>query len=502
MAIQVWALGTYVALFENSVILSGTTYTDSGTYTFHVGPVMSELAGAGWTGPTRMWARTGVLTRLQAVNHGPNVRGRGLRWRLLVCRRDARRHRAQRRARRYALGTCGSRTVFGEGVVVHRRTCPERRKQLVQSGRSASSDSDRHRRRRTPITASIDMHWGVHGDASMARRAGRGCVQPVRPAGATSWQRVGTPQSTTTMSGRVTIRRRLCRGGVRVGVITDAPQSLTGRSVRSDVALLRWQAVEWVNGFPDMSHYEVEELERGGVGRRCWWDHGHADIDLRGGQLDLNHRVRAVPRVGGSHPVVSGPTLTVARQFFRGISRAGRSVAGRGCAVWLGPSLMATGRRSPAIPSRCPPTGGKSWGNTGARLGGGDVGWVHRNLSVGPVRVYRIRAGNSTSGPALGRWRRRTEVANRLLSRADYDGCVGDRVVVDHCPATTLSRCCPTRLTAIPPTVSHVERSGHGPTRRTGCPTPGREPVPGLSPGITGFGPARPWDTALGPRNR
>ena len=62
--IDFWALGTYKALFEISGRLSGNTYTDSATYTFHVGPVADLELKAAWDAP-------GVLT-LTALNHGPD----------------------------------------------------------------------------------------------------------------------------------------------------------------------------------------------------------------------------------------------------------------------------------------------------------------------------------------------------------------------------------------------------------------------------------------------
>ena len=46
--IEFSTLGTYKALYEITGSLSGTTYTDSETYTFHVGPVADlEVRDAG-----------------------------------------------------------------------------------------------------------------------------------------------------------------------------------------------------------------------------------------------------------------------------------------------------------------------------------------------------------------------------------------------------------------------------------------------------------------------
>ena len=66
-----WALGTYKALFEIEATKSGTTYTDSGTYTFHVGPVAElEVRDA----PARSLAEPGRRAyTVVARNHGPDT---------------------------------------------------------------------------------------------------------------------------------------------------------------------------------------------------------------------------------------------------------------------------------------------------------------------------------------------------------------------------------------------------------------------------------------------
>ena len=63
--VDFWALGTYKALYGISGRLSGATYTDSGTYTFHVGPISDLEAEAAW-------ARPGVFI-VTARNNGPDI---------------------------------------------------------------------------------------------------------------------------------------------------------------------------------------------------------------------------------------------------------------------------------------------------------------------------------------------------------------------------------------------------------------------------------------------
>ena len=65
LRIEFGALGTYVALFEIEGTKTGTKYTDSGAYTFHVGPVAElEVSAAGQT------PDGGVA--ITAVNNGPD----------------------------------------------------------------------------------------------------------------------------------------------------------------------------------------------------------------------------------------------------------------------------------------------------------------------------------------------------------------------------------------------------------------------------------------------
>ena len=71
--IEFGALGTYVALFEIEGTKSGTTYTDSGTYTFHVGPV-AELAVRGLRAdePAAGVEPGQTALTVVAVNNGPD----------------------------------------------------------------------------------------------------------------------------------------------------------------------------------------------------------------------------------------------------------------------------------------------------------------------------------------------------------------------------------------------------------------------------------------------
>ena len=69
--IDFWEMGTYKALFGIAGRLSGTTYTDSGTYTFHVGPVSDLEVRDG--GASRAVAAGQTAYTVMAVNNGPDA---------------------------------------------------------------------------------------------------------------------------------------------------------------------------------------------------------------------------------------------------------------------------------------------------------------------------------------------------------------------------------------------------------------------------------------------
>ena len=69
--VDLWAMGTYEALYGISGRLSGSTYTDSGTYIFHVGPIADlEVMDAGAN--PEVAADQSAYTIL-AVNNGPDT---------------------------------------------------------------------------------------------------------------------------------------------------------------------------------------------------------------------------------------------------------------------------------------------------------------------------------------------------------------------------------------------------------------------------------------------
>ena len=178
--------------------------------------------------------------------------------------------------------------------------------------------------------------------------------------------------------------------------------------------ILMWQPVERVNGF-EVTQYEVQRA--GSPWTTLADDVGgtvYVDMNLRPGQL-TQYRVRAVNifGVGGpwSSPTLTGPDAPgdfTAEQLASGAVRL----------TWIRPD--GNGADITGYTIQVSTNAGGSWAGTGARPGADDTSWIHRNLSVGPVRLYRIRA-STAHGP--GPWAQATSAeVGRPFLIANYDG--------------------------------------------------------------------------------
>ena len=170
VVIQFWALGTYEVLFEITGTVSGNTYTDSGTYTFHVGPVAElEVRDAGASPEV---ARGKRAYAIEAVNHGP---GRRLRRRGHGCRRTGGRQGPPQPGR--LLRSLLRRTWPLRGSLDRRRAGGRGNSPLVWP--EQFGDPDRHRRGKTrsppPSRATQDYTVCIDGDGVDVGR-----LQPVR----------------------------------------------------------------------------------------------------------------------------------------------------------------------------------------------------------------------------------------------------------------------------------------------------------------------------------
>ena len=377
------ALGTYSVLFEIEATKSGTTYSDSGTYTFHVGPV-AELEVR--DDPAHSLAEPGQRAyTVVAVNQGPDT-APAVRVRLTGVPEGA---EAVTTRGEYAHGSCGEDGLcqgvwtIGEMVDAASRSAEGRNEGEVLTIIPPSSGGG-------PITAAIEntqdysvtidgtTHTASYYDYLDHNDAAEVALRPAPSAGPPS-----RPERPTVI--------RL-----------------------PSFALVQWPPLEYLNGFR-VTHYEVQrsaspwETVADDVGGGVY-----VDTDVRPGQL-TRYRVRAVNEAGGSSywslPMNTGPDAPgdfTAEQLQNGEVRL----------TWTKPD--GNGADITGYTIQVSTNAGGSWAGTGARPGADDTSWVHRNLSVGPVRLYRIRA-STANGP--GPWAQATSAeVGRPFLIANYDG--------------------------------------------------------------------------------
>ena len=389
--IEFAALGTYVVLYEIEATIFGTTYTDSGTYTFHVGPV-SELEVR--DDPAYSLAEPGRRAyTILARNHGPDTTP-AVDVTLSGVPEGAKTVASQGI---YTQGACGENGLcegvwsVGEMLDTASRVARGQTEGEVLTIIPPGSGGD-------PITAVIEnardysvviegtTHTTGYYDYLDHNNEAEIALRPTPRQGPP-----GRPERPT---------------------VTRIPSA--GQRFPS-FALVQWQPVEELNGFK-VTRYEVQraasawETIAGDVGGTMY-----VDMDVRPGQL-MRYRVRAVNEAGGygpwSLPMLTGPDAPgdfVAEQLRDGEVRL----------TWSKPD--GNGAEVTGFTLQVSTNGGESWASAGARLGAGDTSWVHSNLSVGPARLYRIRAGTA-HGP--GPWAQATsaEVGTPVLTADYFDG--------------------------------------------------------------------------------
>ena len=420
-------MGTYKALYEIIGTLSGTTYTDSATYTFHVGPMADLEVRDGGASPAVATGRRAYT--VEAVNNGPSAAA-AIEVKLTGVPEGAVADPGQGS---YAQGAC--RSGLCEGVwTVGELAAPETAR---LSGRSTSAtlaiiaDGD-------PITATIesarDYTVCIDGNGGDVAASSRSACE----AGGNSWHSAEYYDHTTSdcfdsAGQKVDASSRSdceATGGnswysndrdVRIasqpGTGTGYPDAPAGvRVVETSVAnILMWQPVERVNGF-EVTHYEVQRQASpwttlaDDVGGTVY-----ADMDVRPGQL-TPYRVRAVNRLGGPGPW-SSPTLTAPDA--PGDFTAEQLQGGEVRLTWTKPD--GNGAAIIGYTIQVSTNGGQSWSDTGANLGADDTSWTHSNLSVGPVRLYRIRA-STAHGPGPWAQAASADVAAPELAAYYLDG--------------------------------------------------------------------------------
>ena len=361
-------LGTYVALLEIIGELSGTTYTDSAPYAFHVGPladleVRDAGANQGVAGNRRAYT-------IEAVNHGPSDAG-AVEVALTGVPQGAVADPSQGS---YTQGAC--QAGLCEGVwIIGGLEAPET---VPFSGKSASAtlaitaDGD-------PVTATIESarDYTVCIDGigiDVAASSESACE-----AGGNTWH---SAEYYEPYPGNNTAQIA-SHAGTGEGH-PDAPSGL--RVVETPVAnIIMWQPVERVNGH-EVTHYQVQRSAS------PWTmlpnnPTGTIYVDMTGGGQLLPYRVRAVNGFGAPGPW-SLPSLTApdapgdftAAQLSDGVVEL----------TWTRPD--GNGAEIDGYTLQVSTDGGGSWADVGAQLDGGDTAWVHRDASLGAGRLYRIRA--------------------------------------------------------------------------------------------------------------
>ncbi len=353
-AIQFWALGTYVALYEITGTFSGTTYTDSGTYIFHVGPVAElEVRDAGANPEVASGKRAYTI---EAVNNGPDAVSNAV-----VTLADVPEGvRVAASQGDYYEAFCGENGLC-EGVwTIGELAAPET---ASVSGQSTSAtlaiitNGD-------PITATIESARDYTVCIDDEAKDVAASTESACEAGGNSWHSAEYYDYTTSdcfdnAGEKVDVSSRsdceATTGNTWYSNDTDvriASQPGTGQghpdvpqSLRVDkfgpLALLRWQAPEsgQVNGL-DVTHYQVE---RNGV-MLAEAVGGTMYVDLHGGAVNQSYRVRAVNVFGvpgpWSLPAGAGGTLEQPEELGAptGLTATPGSGVGRIDLSWFAPS--------------------------------------------------------------------------------------------------------------------------------------------------------------------
>ena len=335
-----------------------TTYTDTGTYTFHVGPIAELEVRDPKDDPvvaTDQWTYT-----VEAVNNGPDA-APAVRVSLTNVPEGA---EATASEGGYAHSACQNGLCEGVWTIGGLGEAEARRASGRTEGAILTLVTDADPITADPITATVrntqDYSVTIDGAEHSTHY----------------FDHIGGNNTAT-----ITARQGTGEGH------PDAPGGVT--VMETSVAnILMWEPVERVNGHR-VSHYQVQrsaspwaepEIARGLV-----W----ADLHLRPGQL-MQYRVRGVNifGVGGpwSVPTTTGPDAPgyfTTEQLQNGEVRL----------TWTRPD--GNGSDITGYTIQVSTNGGQSWSNTGAQLGADDTSWVHSNLSVGPVRLYRIRASTA-----------------------------------------------------------------------------------------------------------
>ena len=370
--IEFETLGTYVALFEIEATKSGTKYTDSGTYTFHVGPVADlEVRDAGASPEVfaGKWAYT-----VRALNHGPNIPP-AAQVTLTGVPEDV---EAIVSEGSYAQGTCQNGLCQGVWTIGELSALDARRASGLSEGPILTLITDDANI--APITAAIASTQ----DYSVCIASDGDDVDAATEAACTATS--GNTWHSTNYydyipaNNTATIAARAGSGGED----PDAPSSLSimGTPIGN---VLVWEPVEEVNRFA-VTHYEVERWTSQWIplaGRVA----GTVYLDPEG-RANADYRVRAVNIFGVPGPwAITGRPPDMPGNFTVALSDSGNAAV----LSWTEPTSPSpiTGY---VIDISDSPDGDSRTDD--ATVGGNVTTWTHTGLSPGDAKFYRVQARN------------------------------------------------------------------------------------------------------------
>ena len=374
--VEFWEMGTYEALFGISGRLSGTTYRDSGTYIFHVGPASDlEVRDAGAN--PEVAAGQSAYTIL-AVNNGPDP-APAVRVNLTGVPEGAEAHPIQGS---YAEGTCQSGLCEGVWTIGELYTGYNHRPSVYAAEGAAltlivaSGD---------PITAGIENTQDYCVRIKTSAKDPENdleCAEGSVPTGYT--EHTAAYYDHRTNNNRATIAAR-AGTGERAGAARDL------RVMETRVGnILTWQPVATVNDYA-VTHYEVERWASSWTPLAVVKDSMYVDM---AGRSNADYRVRAVNVFGvGGLWSITGRPPDAPGNFRVDLSESGNAAV----LTWTEPASPSpiTGYVIDISDS----TDGDS--RTNDRTVGGNVTtWTH-NLGAGDVKFYRVQARNRDGG---GQW--------------------------------------------------------------------------------------------------
>ena len=380
---KIWfaTLGTYRAFLEieatKTVSMTETKYTDTGTYTFHVGPIAELEVRDGGANPAVASGQRAYT--IQAINNGPDA-APAVRVTLTGAPQGAEAVASQGS---YAEGACQNGRC--QGVWDIGELDAEDIRIVTGQGEGPTLTLITDDASAAPITAAIantqDYTVCIGSDGFDIAAASEGACTATSGA---SWHSTAyydhIPASNT-----ATI---LARAGTGEGH-PDAPSSLS--LMPTPIGnILMWQRVEAVNGFA-VTHYEVAYAEGG-------WKALKGDVtgiiyfDVTSSSGNRAYRVRAVNNLGvpGPWTVSSGGAAlppNVPRNF--------RAALVTDTDVELTWAAAEHGAALTHYIIQASDHAGGPWSQL-ARPNGDDTRWVHSNLpKTGATKFYRIRAHNS-----------------------------------------------------------------------------------------------------------